>query len=261
MPYMHASGMLTPTKHVTYILWYKTLMIIMITVAMVLMMMLIMMTTTTMTMTTTTTTSTNDDDDDDDDVYDDDEDDDDDGDVVLIIILFFRILSRFYVGSMFLISRLHLARSCDSSPTVLYLTIVVPGFTQPSPLLSSSSSRLNHHHYFTHILCSSSHHVYPYHFNISSFMHFLEHFSHLIVVSLIISFLILSSLHGDSLIHICILISTTSNFFSRACFLHCPCLGKVHHCCIVLLSSCHIPLDRQVYSSVTQNPDTLFQFP
>ena len=43
------------------------------------------------------------------------------------------------------------------------------------------------------------------------------------------------------------------------CFLHCPCLGTVHHCssynCLI-----YFPIDSQTYSSVTQNPDTYFHF-
>ena len=61
----------------------------------------------------------------------------------------------------------------------------------------------------------------------STFLHFLGYISPTFVVPLILSLLILSSL-VTPLIHLNILISTTSNFFS--CFLHCACPGIAHHC-------------------------------
>ena len=72
------------------------------------------------------------------------------------------------------------------------------------------------------------------------------------VVPLILSFLILSSL-VTPLIHLNILISATSNFFSRLCFLHSPSLGTVHHCWSYNYLV-YFPLDSQTYSLVAQNP-------
>ena len=66
------------------------------------------------------------------------------------------------------------------------------------------------------------------------------------VVPLILLFLILSSL-VTPLIHVNILISATSNFFSCAFFMHCPRLGTVHHCWSYNCLLC-FPLDSQTYS-------------
>ena len=87
-----------------------------------------------------------------------------------------------------------------------------------------------------------------YHFNILSCT-FLE-ISPTFVVPVILSFLILSSL-VTHFIHLNILISAASNFFS--CAFSNAHLGTVRHCwsynCLV-----YFPLDSQTYSSVAQNP-------
>ena len=73
------------------------------------------------------------------------------------------------------------------------------------------------------------------------------------VVTLILSFLIMSSL-VTPLIHLNILISATSNFFSCAFFTaH---LSRHRTSLLVLQLSCRsiLSLDSQTYSSVTQNP-------
>ena len=131
----------------------------------------------------------------------------------LLILTF----SNFYVGSMCLVRRLHLARSYVSSlgnslsdKSFLMLSnhlrfglplLLFPGTSIAITLLPTySSSLLNS--------C-------PYHFNLLSCT-FLE-ISPTLVVPLILSFQILSSL-VTPLIHLNILISTTSNFFSCAFF-------------------------------------------
>ena len=83
------------------------------------------------------------------------------------------------------------------------------------------------HHSLAHIVFFSSKYMdaRAYHFNLLSCT-FLD-ISPTFVVPLFLSFVILSSL-VTSLIHLNILISTTSNFFS--CVLQCACPGIVHHC-------------------------------
>ena len=137
--------------------------------------------------------------------------------LITLFFFFFRIFSHFYVGSMCLMRRLHLARSCASSldnslsdksflmlsnhlrfglPLFLFLGT----FIATTLLPTYSSSLLN--------ACS-------YHVNLRSctFMDISPTF----VVPLILSYLILSSLLTP-LIHLYILISATSNLFSCAFF-------------------------------------------
>ena len=133
------------------------------------------------------------------------------------ILLLFLIFSHFYVGSMCLMRRLHLARSWASSldnslsdKSFLMLSnhlrfglplLLFPGTSIAITLLPTySSSLLN---------------TCPYYFNLLSCT-FLN-ISPTFVVPLILSFLILSSL-VTPLIHHNILISATSNFFSCAFF-------------------------------------------
>ena len=73
-------------------------------------------------------------------------------------IFFFRILSHFYVGSMCLMRRLHLTRSCTSSPDNS-LRQVVPDAIQPSLLWSSSTFFPRHfhrHHSLAYVFVFSS---------------------------------------------------------------------------------------------------------
>ena len=135
-----------------------------------------------------------------------------------LLLFFSLIFSHFYVGSMCLMRRLHLARSCASfldnplfDKSFLMLSnhlrfglplLLFPGTSIPTTLLPTySSSLLN---------------TCPYHFNLLSCT-FLD-ISPTFVVPLILSFLILSSLVTTPLIHLNILISATSNFFSCAFF-------------------------------------------
>ena len=132
-------------------------------------------------------------------------------------VFLFRIFSHFDARSMCLLRCLHLARSCasflDNSlsdksflmlskhlrfglPLLLFLGTSIPVTLLPK----YSSSLLN---------------TCPYHFNLLSCT-FLD-ISPTFVVPLILSFLILSSL-VTPLIHLNILISATSNFFSCAFF-------------------------------------------
>ena len=123
---------------------------------------------------------------------------------------FFFIFSHFYVGSMCLMRRLHLGRSCASSPdnplsdkSFLMLSnhlrfglplLPFPGTSIPITLFPKYSSSLPE--------------TCPYHFNLLSCT-FLD-ISHTFVVPLILSFLILSIL-VTPLIHLNIIISATSN--------------------------------------------------
>ena len=133
------------------------------------------------------------------------------------LLLLFLIFSHFYVGSMCLMRLLHLAQSCVSSldnsfsdksfPMVsIHLRfglphLLSPGTSTPITLLPTySSSLLN---------------TCPCHFNLLSCT-FLD-ISPTFVVPLILSILILSSL-VTPIIHLNILISATSNFFSCAFF-------------------------------------------
>ena len=133
------------------------------------------------------------------------------------ILQFFFNFSHFYVGSMCLVRRLHLGRSCASSPdnslsdkSFLMLSnhlrfglplLLFPYTSIPITLLPTYSSSLLK--------------TCPYHFNLLSCT-FLD-ICHTFVVPLILSFLILSGL-VTPLIHLNILISATSNFFSCAFF-------------------------------------------
>ena len=133
------------------------------------------------------------------------------------LFFFFFIFSHFYVGSMCLVRRLHLDRSCASSSdnplsdkSLLMLSIhlrfglpllLFPGTSIPNTLFPTYSSSLLE--------------TCPYHFNLLSCT-FLD-ISPTFVFPLILSFLILSIL-VTPLIHLNILISATSNFFSCAFF-------------------------------------------
>ena len=140
----------------------------------------------------------------------------------MIVILnrfffFFFIFSNFYVGSMCLVRRLHLGRSCASSSdnplsdkSFLMLSnhlrfglplLLFPGTSIPITLFPTYSSSLLE--------------TCPYHFNLLSCI-FLD-VSPTFVVTLILSFLILSIL-VTPLIQLNIIISATSNFFSCAFF-------------------------------------------
>ena len=131
----------------------------------------------------------------------------------ILVFFFYRTVSHFYVGSMCLMRRFHLARywasSIDNSlsdKSFLMLSnhlrfilplLLFPGTSITTTLLPTySSSLLN---------------TCPYHFNLLSCT-FLD-ISPTFVVPLILSFLIMSSL-VTPLIHLNILISATSNFFS-----------------------------------------------
>ena len=160
------------------------------------------------------------------------------------VIFFFFIFSHFYVGSMCLVRRLHLDRSCASSSdnplsdkSFLMLSIhlrfglpllLFAGISIPNTLFPTYSSSLLE--------------TCPYHFNLLSCT-FLD-ISPTFVVPLILSFLILSIL-VTPLIHLNILISATSNFFSCAFF-----TAHVSAPYIIV----YFPFDSQTYSSVAQNP-------
>ena len=111
---------------------------------------------------------------------------------------------HFYVGSMCLLRRLHLARSCASSPDN---SLSDKSFLMLSNHLRFGLPHLQPHHYLAYVYVKTC----PYHFHLLSCT-FLD-VSPTFVVPLILSFLILSSL-VTPLIHLDILISATSNFFS-----------------------------------------------
>ena len=133
---------------------------------------------------------------------------------ISINFFFFFIFSHFYVGSMCLMRRLHLGRSCASSSdnplsdkSFLMLSshlrfglplLLFPGTSIPITLFPTYSSSLLE--------------TCLYHFNLLSCT-FLD-ISHTFVVPLILSFPILSILVTP----LNILISATSNFFSCAFF-------------------------------------------
>ena len=128
------------------------------------------------------------------------------------------IFSHFYVGSMCLMRRLYLARSCvsslDNSLSDNYLFLVLSNhlrFGLPLLLFPGTSIAITLLHMYSSALLSTC----PYHFNLLSCT-FLD-ISPTSAVPLILSFLILSSF-VNPLIHINILISATSNFFSCAFF-------------------------------------------
>ena len=125
-------------------------------------------------------------------------------------LLLFIIFSHFYVGSMCLTRRLHLARSCASSldnslsdKSFLmisnHLAVVFLSFFSPAPPSPSLSCLRTY--------SSSLPSPCPYHFNLLSCT-FLD-ISPTFVVPLILSFLILSSMVTPR-IHLNILISATS---------------------------------------------------
>ena len=172
-------------------------------------------------------------------------------------LLLFLIFSHFHVGSMCLMRRLHLARSWASSldnslsdksfpmlsnhlrfglPLLLF-----PGTSIAITLLPTySSSLLN---------------TCPYHFNLLSCT-FLD-ISPTFVVPLILSFLILSSL-VTPLIHLNILISATSNFFSCAFFTAQVSAPYIIAGLTTVLYTFPLTLKRILRSH--RIPDTLFQF-
>ena len=99
-------------------------------------------------------------------------------------------------------------------PGQFSLRHVVPDAIHPPPLCSSCHSFPRHlHPHLLPMYSSSLLSTCPYHFNVLSCT-FLD-ISSTFVVPLILSFLILSSL-VTPLIHLNILISATSNFFSEA---------------------------------------------
>ena len=172
-------------------------------------------------------------------------------------LLLFLIFYHFYVGSMCLMSRLHLSRSwassldnslCDKSFLMLsnhlrfgLPLLLFPGTSIAITLLPTySPSLLN---------------TCPYHFNLLS-CNVLD-ISPTFVVPLILSFLIMSSL-VTPLIHLNILISATSNFFSCAYF-----TAQVSAPYIIagLTTDLYtVPLTHKLILRSHRIPDTLFQF-
>ncbi len=144
---------------------------------------------------------------------------------------------------LLLMRRLHLTRSCDSSPensfsgkSFLMLSNHLR-FSLPLLLFPCTFITLLPTYY------SSLLNTCPYHFNLLSCI-FLD-ISPTFAVPLILSSLV------TPLIHLNILISATSNYFS--CFLHCPRLGTVHHCwsynCLV-----YFLLDSKLFFGRTESP-------
>ena len=177
--------------------------------------------------------------------------------ILVIIFFFFFIFSHFYVGSMCLVTRLHLGRSCASSPdnplsdkSFLVLSshlrfglplLLFPGTSIPVTLLPMYSSSLLE--------------TCPYHFNLLSCT-FLD-ISLTSVFPLILSFLILSIL-VTPLIHFNILISATSNFFSCAFIIaHVSALYSIAGLTTVLYT---FPLTLNLILRSHRIPDILFQF-
>ena len=161
-------------------------------------------------------------------------------------IFFFRILSHFYVVSMFLMRRLHLARSCASSPDNS-LRQVVPGVVQPPPLRSSSLSfprHLRHHHSLPYVFVFYSQYM-PIPLQ-STFLHFLGYFSHLRRPSN--SFIPNSVQLGDST-HPPRHVSSFPHPTSSLVLSSLPIAGLTSYNCLVIF-----PLDSQTYSSLAQNP-------
>ena len=167
--------------------------------------------------------------------------------ILFFFFFFFLIFSHLYVGSMCLVRRLHLARSCSSSPdnslsdkSFLILSNHLH-FGLPLLLFLGTSIPITLFPTYLSTLLNTC----PYHFN-PLYCTFLDISPN--SVALILSFLILSIL-VTPLIHL--------NFghiqLLLVRFLHCPRLGTVHHCwsynCLVCF-----PLDSQTYSSVTENP-------
>ena len=158
---------------------------------------------------------------------------------------------------MCLVKRLHLGRSCASSldnslshKSFLMLSnhshfglplLLFPGTSIPVTLLPTHSSFLLN--------------TCPYHSNLFSRI-FLD-ISHTFVVPLILSFLILSSL-VTPLIHLNILISATSNFFSCAFFItHVSAPYTIASLTTVLNT---FPLTLKLILRSHRIPDILFQF-
>ena len=173
------------------------------------------------------------------------------------IHFFFFIFSHFYVGSMCLARRLHLGRSCASSSdnplsdkSFLVLSnhlrfglplLLFPGTSIPITLFPTYSSSLLK--------------TCPYHFNLLSCT-FLD-ISPTFVVPLILSFLILSTL-VTPLIHLNILVSATSNFFSCAFFTaHVSAPYIIAGLTTVLYT---FPLTLKLILRSHRIPDILFQF-
>ena len=157
---------------------------------------------------------------------------------------------------MVLTRRLRLTRSCATSPGIhlsdksfLMLSNHLR-FGLPLPLFPGTSITVTLSPTYSY----SHFNTCPHHFNILSCTFFYN--SPTFVVPLNRSCLILYSL-VTLLIHLNILISAISNFFSFA-FLHCPCLGTVHH---------YWPNNRLVYFRLIlklitrshRTPDTFFQ--
>ena len=149
-------------------------------------------------------------------------------------------MRRRHIGRMFL----HVL------PQQYSLRRIVPNAIQPPPLWSSSPSFTRHlhpHHSLAYVIVFCSQYTpIPLQPTLLTFLDISPTF----VVLLILSFLILSSLVTP--LHLNILISATSNFFSCVFF-----TAHVSARCIiaglrtVLYTS---PLDSQTYSSVAQNP-------
>ena len=174
-------------------------------------------------------------------------------------ILLLPHLFPLYVGSMCLMRRLHLARSCASSPdnslsdkSFLMLSNHLL-FGLPLLLFLGASIPIT---LFNYVFVFSSQYM-PISLQ-PTFLHFLGYFSHLRCPSN--SFIPNSVQLSDSthpsehphFRHIQLLL---------VCFLHCQRLGTVHHCwsynCLL-----YFLFDSQTYSSVAQNPRyTLPVFP
>ena len=117
-----------------------------------------------------------------------------------------------YVGSM---RRLHLTRSCASSPDSSHSDKSFLIIQPPLLWFSSPSQPLHHHHSLAYIFFMSSHYTSVPLFLLSCT--YSEDISPTFAVSLTLSFLILFSLLTPP-VHLNILISATSNFFSCAIF-------------------------------------------
>ena len=172
-------------------------------------------------------------------------------------LLLFLIFSHFYVGSMCLMRLLHLARSCVSSldnsfsdKSFLMLSIHLL-FGLPLLLFPGTSIAITLLPTYSSSLLSTC----PYHFNLLSCT-FLD-ISPTFVVPLILSFLILSSL-VTPLIHLNILISATSNFFSCAFFTAQVSAPYIIAGLTTVLYT--FPLTLKLILRSHRIPDTLFQF-
>ena len=173
------------------------------------------------------------------------------------LLFLFLIFSHFYVGSMCLMRRLHLAQSCVSSLDN-YLSdksFLMPSnhlrFGLPLLLFSGTSIAITLLPTYSSSLLSEC----PYHFNLLSCT-FLD-ISPTIVVPLILSFIILSSL-VTPLFHLNILISATSNFFSCAFFTAQVSAPYIIAGLTSVLYTFHLTLKLILRSH--RIPDTLFQY-